>query len=197
MALQIHLPLNPIDSVNRPPLKFLQVQDGLVVLTGGLWTAAYILYILQARKDHSYGMPVIALYDSVHPTSLLRHLIIFRRCANIAWEAIYAVFYPLSASETFTFVFWLAIDLGIVHSTITNAPREWKQAPLIANHMGLIIAFGSTLFLLLHWALITTIGSPDDAGLWSGFATQVLLGFGSVVHLLSRNSTRGHSLTIW
>ncbi len=61
MRFQIHLPLNALDHVNRPSLYFLLVQDSLILLTGSLWTIAYVLYIRQAYRDKSYGMPIIAL----------------------------------------------------------------------------------------------------------------------------------------
>jgi paspaline synthase len=56
-----HLPLNARDLVNKPPLYFLWVQDAFTFVTGSLWTVAYVLYISQAYKDRSYGMPIVAL----------------------------------------------------------------------------------------------------------------------------------------
>ena len=57
----MHLPLNPIDTLNSPPETYLWVQDGLTLASGGLWTIAYILYIRQAFQDESYGMPMLSL----------------------------------------------------------------------------------------------------------------------------------------
>lgn len=56
-----HLPLNPIDRVNQPPLYFLQIQDALILLTSMFWTVAYVLYVRQAFRDKSYGMPIVCL----------------------------------------------------------------------------------------------------------------------------------------
>lgn len=61
MPFDIHLPLNAIDTINQPPLHYLQVQDALILSTGLFWTIAYILYIRQAYRDESYGMPIVAL----------------------------------------------------------------------------------------------------------------------------------------
>lgn len=61
MTSKIHLPLNTIDTINQPPLYYLQAQDTLILSTGFFWTITYILYIRQAYRDESYGMPIIAL----------------------------------------------------------------------------------------------------------------------------------------
>lgn len=68
MLSNFHLPLNPIDKVNQPPVSYLQVQDGLILCSGLCWTTAYILYIRQAYRDKSYGMPLVCLYVP-HPSS--------------------------------------------------------------------------------------------------------------------------------
>ena len=64
--MQLHLPLSPIDRLNQPPLYYLQVQDGLILLVSTFWTVAYVLYVRQAFRDKSYGMPLLCLYD--HPS---------------------------------------------------------------------------------------------------------------------------------
>lgn len=58
----MHLPMNAFDAANNPPEYYLWVQDGLTLASGILWTVAYALYIRQSFKDHSYGMPILALY---------------------------------------------------------------------------------------------------------------------------------------
>jgi len=60
-VLKMHLPLNPIDTINRPDEFYLWVQDGLTIGSGVLWLIAYCLYIQQSFKDHSYGMPILSL----------------------------------------------------------------------------------------------------------------------------------------
>lgn len=66
MAVQIHLPLSPIDKILQPPLYYLQVQDTLILSSGILWTTTYILYVRQAYHDESYGMPILSLYDDIY-----------------------------------------------------------------------------------------------------------------------------------
>ena len=60
--MQFHLPLNPVDRLNQPPAYYLTVQDGLILVSSALWTVAYVLYIRQAFRDKSYGMPLLCLY---------------------------------------------------------------------------------------------------------------------------------------
>ncbi|KAI0183630.1 hypothetical protein EV127DRAFT_376513 [Xylaria flabelliformis] len=174
-----HLPLNAVDKANEPPLYFLWVQDGCIISTGILWTVAYILYIRQATRDKSYGMPLIAV------------------CANIGWELIYGVFHPLSYAEMVTFIPWFFIDLGIVYTTVQYGAQKWKHSPMIANNLLAILSLGSIFSLLMHWAFIKTCVSVEEAAFWSGFACQNLLGVSSVAQLMSRNETSGHSWTIW
>ena len=197
MAFDFHLPLSPIDSINQPSLEYLQIQDGVLLATCTLWTTAYILYIRQARIDQSYGMPVLFLCDPTSRTPQWLNPSNQPRCANIARELTFSLFPPHSTGETITGIAWLAVDLGLIRSTLRFSQREWKYAPWIANNMGLIIASGSAVFLLLFWAWIEMSGSSYDVGFWSGFLLQNLLGFLSIGQILSRGSTRGHSLGIW
>ncbi|KAI1178251.1 hypothetical protein F4777DRAFT_539019 [Nemania sp. FL0916] len=175
----LHLPLNAIDQRNNPPLHFLWVQDGCILMTGALWTAAYVLYIRQGFKDRSYGMPLVPL------------------CFNIGWEFAYGVLYPLSVAETLTFVPWLLIDAGIVYTTIQYGPEQWKHAPVVAQNIKPLLGLGIAFSLVVHWAFIETVGSVDDAGLWSGFGCQFLLGTSSVAQIMARGNTGGHSWKIW
>ena len=79
MQFPKHFPLNSVDIVNKPPLHFLQIQDGLQILSGFTWTVAYVLYVKQSYKDRSYGMPIIALCVSLLFSSKL-HVRDLTRC---------------------------------------------------------------------------------------------------------------------
>ncbi|KAI0867837.1 hypothetical protein GGS24DRAFT_495036 [Hypoxylon argillaceum] len=151
-----HLPLSAIDQVNRPPLYYLWVQDGCIIGGGLLWTIAYVLYILQAHRDNSYGMPLIAL------------------CANIGWELAYGVFYPLSYIETATFLLWVVIDLGIAHATVKFSLAQWRHAPLVGRNLAVIMSIGCVVSLVVHCEFIKRNASPTEAAFWSGFACQNL-----------------------
>jgi paspaline synthase len=59
--MKLHLPLNAVDRVNRPPVFYLTVQDGLILTSSFLWTISYLLYVRQAFRDRNYGMPLVPL----------------------------------------------------------------------------------------------------------------------------------------
>ncbi|KAI0189251.1 hypothetical protein F4808DRAFT_445696 [Astrocystis sublimbata] len=178
-SLALHLPLSAIDQANRPPLHYLWVQDACIISGGLLWTVAYVLYILQARKDKSYGMPLVAL------------------CANIGWELAYGVFYPLSYIETATFLVWVLIDCGIAHATVKSGPEQWRHAPLVGRNLATVIGVGCVTSLVAHCEFIKMFASSTEAAFWSGFACQNLLGVLSIIHIVSRGNTSGHSRSIW
>ncbi|KAI1389673.1 uncharacterized protein F4822DRAFT_399218 [Hypoxylon trugodes] len=175
----LHLPLSPNDRVLRPPLYYLQVQDGLILGSGAMWTITYILYVVQAYRDKSYGMPLVSL------------------CANISWELLYGVVYPTSVGQFVAFTSWLITDIGIVYVTIKFGPSQWKQAPMVANNLGLLLTAGIGTMIAMHLAFIKQIPSLDECALWSAFVCQVLLSGASVLHLMCRDNTSGHSWTIW
>lgn len=123
--------------------------------------------------------------------------VLFFRCANIGWELLYSVFYPLSTTEKLAYAPWLVIDGFLVWNTLKFGPGEWGSSPLVAQNIGNILAVSFTAIAGLEWALILTLDDSYQAGFWTGFGCQALLGCSSVVQLLSRNDTRGHSTTIW
>ncbi|KAI0190486.1 hypothetical protein EV127DRAFT_430403 [Xylaria flabelliformis] len=174
-----HLPLSTIDQANWPSLYYLWVQDGCIIGGGLLWTIAYVLYIVQARRDKSYGMPLVAL------------------CANIGWELAYGVFYPLSYIETATFILWVFIDFGIIHATVKSGVEQWRHAPAVGRNLAAVVGLGCVLSLAVHCKFIKMCASPIEAAFWSGFACQNLLGVLSVSQIVSRANTSGHSRTIW
>lgn len=65
--MPFHLPLSPLDRRNQPPVYYLQVQDALILISSLLWTVAYALYVRQAFRDKSYGMPLLCLYRPLEP----------------------------------------------------------------------------------------------------------------------------------
>ncbi|TGO12759.1 hypothetical protein BTUL_0082g00030 [Botrytis tulipae] len=179
MTFKIHLPLSTIDTINQPPLYYLQIQDTLILSTGLFWTITYILYIRQAYRDESYGMPIIAL------------------CANIGWEIVYGFRLPFTLTEILVFVPWLIIDAFLVYTTMKFGPKQWNHAPLISQNLKAILGGGVGMMVVLHWAFAETHGDDMDAMFWSAFVLQIFLGISSVAQLMERGHTSGHSIEIW
>lgn len=205
-----HLPLSPIDQVNRPSIDYLQVQDGLIALGGLLWTIAYCLYVRQAFRDRSYGMPLLSLYVQSYLAAQSSRNInnIGKDCsrsqrggthrwANVAWEFLFGVIFPVSFAWTVVLLLWLVVDVGIVFTTWRFGPKQWeKQAPWIGRHMGSIVLGGILLMTVLYWAVAKIVGA-DAASFYLAYVNQLLLGVSSVTQLLSRGNTSGHSFGIW
>lgn len=59
--MQFHLPLSPTDRILQPPVQYLVIQDVNLLYCSFAWTVAYVLYVRQAFRDQSYGMPIATL----------------------------------------------------------------------------------------------------------------------------------------
>lgn len=55
---------NNIDTHNGLPCRFIIIRNLLTLSSAILWSFTYILYVRQAFRDKSYGMPILALSDS-------------------------------------------------------------------------------------------------------------------------------------
>jgi len=138
----------------------------------------------------------LSLHNLLYASSSKHNFRGYNRCANLVWELIYDVFYPPGLAETLAFVPWVFIDLVIVYTTIQFGPREWIQAPLVANNLPGIITMGSILMLASSWTFLRLFNDPNVACFWTGYTSQVVLSWSSLAQLLSQESTRGHSLRI-
>jgi len=176
--MPLHLPLNAIDKANKPPAYYLTVQDGLILLSSALWTVSYVLYVRQAFRDKSYGMPLVPLWG------------------NIVWEFLFAVVVPNSVAQVVAFTPWLMIDVVIIYTTQKFGPEQWESSPLVAQNLGWIMALGIFLTLILFWGIVKTIGSAD-ASFYIAYIVQLAISSYSVAQLVSRGNTSGHSWGIW
>ncbi|KAF2462741.1 uncharacterized protein BDR25DRAFT_386151 [Lindgomyces ingoldianus] len=173
------LPLSPIDATNNPPAWYLWVQDGLTIVMGVLWIVAYILYMRQSYRDHSYGMPLLSL------------------CANISWELVYGFFYPPGVAEFVTFAPYFLVDLGLVYTTLKFGANEWKQSAIVQKNLPLIVFIGSAALTAAHWCFAVLFTDIHQASFWSGYACQIIVSWAAIAQIVSRASTRGHTLAIW
>lgn len=117
--------------------------------------------------------------------------------ANIAWEIIYGIFYPPGLAETIAFLPWVFIDLVLIYVTLKFGPREWAHAPLVARNLAIIIGISSATMFAAQWTFVQLFDDPGVACFWAGYACQVIVSWSALSQLLSRGSTRGHSMRIW
>jgi paspaline synthase len=176
--MKLHLPLNAVDRVNRPPVFYLTVQDGLILTSSFLWTISYLLYVRQAFRDRNYGMPLVPLW------------------ANFAWEFLFTLVCPTSVAQVVAFGPWLVIDLFIIYTTLQFGPEQWRHAPMVAENMGTIMAVGILFMMAVFWAVIKTIGS-EKSSFYIAYGVQILISAYSIAHLVKRGHTAGHSWGIW
>lgn len=104
------------------PSYVVPISNHLLEVGGCLWTICYLLLMRESLRSHSYGMPILAL------------------AFNLGWEVVYAVAVAEAKLEKICFSIWFCIDLGLIYGTIKNARYEWNHAPVVARHIGSILA---------------------------------------------------------
>ena len=167
-----------------------------------LWDATYILMTLRSLRTHSYGMPLLAL------------------AANLSWELVYVFFVCETPLETFGFLFWLVLDVGLVYTTVRFGEGDWKGGRWgwVGRWVGVVLvgltAVGcvGNYWFARWWLEVPGRGSGSKQGKWwrgrEGFDTtelafwsaglsQVLLSVGSLAMLASRGHSGGTGYVIW
>ena len=117
-------------------------------------------------------------------------------CCNITWEFLYIID-PPTIFDRVAFTLTFILDFVIIYATIKFWKREWGNNPLIAENGITIITLSLAMSLVGMWAFKVQFQDISDVGFWSGFIVQVFNSLMSIVQLLSRGSTRGHSWAIW
>lgn len=157
------------------------VPDAFTALSGVLWSASYILMANNGFKDKSYAMPIYSL------------------CLNIAWEAVFGFVYGPGLLNQMVFAQWMVVDAFLVYTTVKYGRHQWRQQPMIANNLGLIMAVGIFLALCLHLAIAATFVPVVGRRVvpFTAWTSQMFVSIGSLAQLISRGHTQGHSLGIW
>ncbi len=115
----------------------------------------------------------------------------------MAWEVVYSIFYPPGPAETIAFLPWVFIDLVLVYATVRFGPQDWRNSPLVAGNLAIIITIGLIMMLAAHFTFAQLFQDKSVACFWAGYACQVLVSWSAIAQLTSRGNTKGHSLTIW
>ncbi|KIJ32228.1 hypothetical protein M422DRAFT_141550, partial [Sphaerobolus stellatus SS14] len=119
-----------------------------------LWTAAYILYVKQAREDRSYGMPLLALI------------------LNISWEFVYTFVYRRNGVGRFFHFPWVFIDGILVMETIKYGPDIWqKSSPVVAGNFRAIVLLSFVIGVTTQWTFASQF-SRSNASFWSAYVCQ-------------------------
>ncbi|KAJ4470853.1 hypothetical protein J3R30DRAFT_3531111 [Lentinula aciculospora] len=166
--------------MKQAPKDYSHLLAGALNATCGIsWSIAYVLYVKQAQRDHSYGMPLAALL------------------LNFTWEFVYTFLQPVHGIGRVTHFPWLFLDSQLLLLTIQNGPHMWKESsPLIAENFLPISIVGGLLALSAQWTFSKQFINHNPS-FWSAYMCQNIISWGSILMLLSRGNCSGHSLPIW
>ncbi len=145
----------------------------LMLISGVLWTATYVLIIRQGLRDRTYGMPFAAL------------------CANLAWEFIFSCVLPHGSPQRVVNFVWLAFDLVIAAQVLRYGPREWRLP-----RGGFHALFGVSLIVALGAVLTVTLEFDNTSGSYAAFGQNLMMSALFVAMLLRRRTLAGQSLAI-
>jgi hypothetical protein len=169
----------------------------LLGIGGILYTLTYYLMTHQSLRDRTYAMPLLPL------------------SFNFAWEAIFLFYVSEEFHEQAIFTLWMLLDLGLVYAVTTYGSQEWTHAPVLARHLGKILAamiawWGWALYAVCAWWIKNDVGKkagifyqgvegPDvvELGFWTALVAQVVLSCASLAQILVRGNSGGTSYTIW
>jgi hypothetical protein len=120
-----------------------------------LWDATYILMTRRALATKSFGMPLVAL------------------AANLSWEVIYVFYVCEVPLETFGFLFWLILDIGLVYTTLRFGAEDGKHTwPWVGRNIAWVLGFLTLLggvaqyVLAAAWLAEPHVGSGLKNGKW-------------------------------
>lgn len=146
----------------------------LMLGSGLFWTITYILMIRQGMRDHTYGMPLVAL------------------CANLSWEFIFSFVHPHGPIQRSVNIVWLSFDAIILLQLLRYGPREFADLPRAMFYLG----FGLTLVTSFCLVLLLSYEFNDWTGAYAAFGQNLLMSALFIVMLYRRRSLRGQSLSI-
>jgi hypothetical protein len=156
---------------------------GIVIqsFAGLLWTLAYLLIILRARRDRVYGMPIVAL------------------SANLAWEFWYT-FVELPphpdptkhAAQFWVNFIWFVFDVAILWQTLRYGPRQFAWL----GRAGFYAMFVLTLGITGTGVILLNKEFHDVFGVRASFVQNLMMSGLFLGMLGARRSTAGQSVGI-
>ena len=168
------------DSKQTAPENYSHTLAGVLNASCGLcWTAAYVLYVQQAHRDHSYGMPLGALV------------------LNLSWEFVYTFLWPVHGIGRIFHFPWVFVDAWVffynnlqpptdhdcllnknknisllLAQTVKHGPLMWKEtSPIVAQNFTLIVCICAFLALTAQWCFAHQF-SKNNSCFWSAYICQ-------------------------
>lgn len=164
---------------------------------GVLWTIAYLLYLKEAVRSKSCGMPTLAL------------------AANFGWELVHTFYVDQEPLEKLVFSIWILIDVGLVRSLLKYGKTDYRLAPRVNRRLPGLFALLLVTATLAHWTfarwwITNEIGKKQgkpfrgsigaditELSYWSSIVCQLVLGSSSLYELNARGHSGGVSWSIW
>ncbi|MBI3240951.1 MAG: hypothetical protein HYZ49_01490 [Chloroflexi bacterium] len=145
------------------------------IISGVLWTLAYILIIKRGFQDRTFGMPLPAL------------------AANISWEFLFSFIRPHPTPQLYVNIVWFLFDVVILFQAFRFGKAVFegglpKRLFYPALALTLVIGFG----------LVAAISSEfnDWEGKYAAFGQNLMMSVLFVSMLFQRNNVGGQSLYI-
>ncbi|MFC5450850.1 transmembrane-type terpene cyclase [Paenibacillus aestuarii] len=145
----------------------IQIGRILQIASGGFWIIAYLLILYKGFQDRKSGMPLAAI------------------CANITWEAIFTLLFPIDATQTIINFVWLALDFLILLQYLAYS----KMTP---NKYFIVAASLAAAFLI---NLGITVEFQDWIGRYTAFGMNFMMSLLFIL-LLQSQGTLGQSIYI-
>jgi len=152
--------------------------ESLFILFGAAsttaWAVAYGLMIRRGLRDHSYGMPMIAL------------------CLNVSWEAYFTFFADLPMAARAGNGAFLLFDLGVLYTCFRFGRKDFDW-PLLTGHFTAILTATLGIAFVLVYVFISSF---NDYGILITLLLQLNYSTLLIAMLIRRNSVKGQSLYI-
>lgn len=152
---------------------------GLTILSGVMWTFAYILIIYKGFRDKTSGMPLLVLG------------------LNLSWEFLYAfVFHMQLPVQRVVNIFWFLFDCVIVYLKFKYGKDEFHSSlpgmsdKLFKPYLILIMVISFVIVLSARWEW------DDLQGAYSAYLQNVFISSLFIPMLFRKGSTAGQSMYI-
>lgn len=136
-----------------------------IMMFGGVfWSATYILIIRRGFKDKTFGMPMAAL------------------CANISWEAIFAVYTPHSPPQLYVNYIWFALDSIIVFQFLKYGRNQFPNI----SRWQFFAVFVLGISIAAPMIVSVNIEFDDSSGAYAAFGQNLMMSVLFVTMMISR-----------
>ncbi len=143
---------------------------------GVLWILAYIFTIFVGFRDHSYGIPLVAV------------------CMNLSWELVFSVLIPQESKlNTAITLLWLGLDCVVLCQLLRWGRVE--QMPQLRPYFFIIVA--GTLMLSTIGYLTFQCTFHDPEGHQEAYINNLVMSILFVFLFFSRPGMHGLSLAVF